>query len=139
MAKRITTRNKYYNPNPSKKDNRADCVIRAICKATGKDWLTVFDELTEISREVFDVPNSNNVWKEYMNRYGFIKHKITIKKGSTRPTVMGFAEKNKKGIYILHVANHLVCSYDGYYFDTWDSGYKSLYEYFEYRGDDKNE
>lgn len=31
----------YYNPNPAGK-RVGDCVIRAICKATGKDWTTVF-------------------------------------------------------------------------------------------------
>lgn len=32
----------YYNPNPVKDKRTGDCVVRAICKATGFDWETVF-------------------------------------------------------------------------------------------------
>ena len=32
----------YFNPNPVKDKRTGDCVVRAICKATGFDWETVF-------------------------------------------------------------------------------------------------
>lgn len=41
------------------------------------------------------------------------------------------ATEHKKGAYILKVANHVVAVVDGIYYDTWDSGYKSLYGYYE--------
>ena len=28
----------YFNPNPVKDKRTGDCVVRAICKATGFDW-----------------------------------------------------------------------------------------------------
>ena len=34
-----------------------------------------------------------------------------------------------EGTYVLIVANHYVCSKDGHYFDTWDSGECSMYGY----------
>nr|DAZ20368.1 MAG TPA: hypothetical protein [Caudoviricetes sp.] len=36
----------YYNPNPA--GNRVgDCAVRAICKATGFDWETVFYRIND--------------------------------------------------------------------------------------------
>ena len=64
----------------------------------------------------------------------FITKRITGKKGSTRPTVDGFAKEHPKGTYILNVAHHVVACVDGKYYDTWDSGYKSLYGYYEEEG-----
>lgn len=126
----MKTRNKYFNPNPLKKDT-GDCVVRALVKATGKDWDTVYTELFHLGFELKIMPNSDEAWKEYVERNGFIKHKISNKKGSKRPTVQSFAEKNKKGTFILNVANHIVTVVDGYYYDIWDSGEKSLYGYYE--------
>lgn len=34
----------YTNLNPAKK-NVGDCVVRAICLATGKTWLSVYDDI----------------------------------------------------------------------------------------------
>lgn len=67
---------------------------------------------------------------------GFAYYGISNKKGSKRPTVAGFAKENK-GTYILKVANHVVALVDGIYYDTWDSGYKSLYGYYEKRKERK--
>lgn len=40
--------------------------------------------------------------------------------------------------YLLKVANHVVAVVDGRYYDTWDSGYKSLYGHYEKRERRKN-
>lgn len=131
------TRNKYYNPNP-KKVETSDCVVRALCKATGKDWDTVFEELIEIGREHKVMPHSDEAWKMYVEQYGFIKHSIKVVKGQRRLRVDGFARTlGKKGTFLLNVANHLVTSVDGYYYDTWDCGDKMVYNYFEYIGGGK--
>lgn len=124
------TKNKYYNPNPLKKET-GDCVVRAIVKATGKDWDTVYKELFEIGFELKVMPNMDEAWKEYLKRAGFIYHPIKVKKGSKRPTVDGFARKNKEGTFVLRVANHIVTCEEGFYYDIWDSGDKSMYGYYE--------
>lgn len=64
---------------------------------------------------------------------GFTYYGISNKKGSKRPTVDGFA-KEHKGTYLLKVANHVV-AVDGIYYD---SGYKSLYGYYEKKVKEKN-
>jgi hypothetical protein len=124
------SRNVYYNPNPLKKKT-GDCVVRAICKATGEDWDAVFGKLCMLGLEFKSMPNSDTCWKTYLERNGFIKHSISVKKGSKRPTVESFAKDNPSGTYILRVANHIVTCHDGKYYDTWDSGDKSLYGYWE--------
>ena len=62
---------------------------------------------------------------------GFRYVGISNKKGSKRPTVEGFTKSNKLGKFVLVVAHHLVASVDGTYYDTWDSGDKSMYGYWE--------
>lgn len=130
MTTKTKTRNRYYNPNPMKKTT-GDCVVRAMCKATGKDWDTVYKELFEIGFELKVMPNMDEAWREYLIRNGFIYHKLTIKRGSKRPRVNEFAKNNKTGTFVLRVANHLVTLEDGYYYDTWDSGDCSMYGYWE--------
>lgn len=126
----MKTRNKYFNPNPLKK-NTSDCVVRSLVKATGKDWDTVYRELFEIGLELKVMPSNDEAWKEYLIRHGFVYHKIPVKKGQKRPTVNEFATKNRTGTFVLRVANHVVTCKDGYYYDTWDSGKRSLYGYWE--------
>lgn len=123
-------RYKYYQPNKKDlKDDYGDCVVRSLTKATGKEWLTVFDELAVIARGFQCMPNSKPAYEEYLKRNGFEYFGISNKKGSKRPTVQGFSKDNNSGTYVLVVANHLVCSADGVYYDTWDCGEKSLYGY----------
>lgn len=47
---------KYFNPNPCGK-NVSDCTVRAICKATGKDWGEVYLRLC--MRGAYDRDMSN--------------------------------------------------------------------------------
>lgn len=129
-TRRNTGAYRYYQPNRKDiKDNYGDCVIRALTKVTGKEWLEVFDEITPISREMQIPFNCKPCYAEYLKRNGFAYTGISNKKGSKRPTVSSFAKSHQIGVYYLKVANHCVAVVDGHYFDTWDSGYKSLYGY----------
>ena len=131
MARSKSTRWKYYQPNKKDlKDEYGDCVIRALCKVTGKEWLEVFDELTPYVREVQANPNAPQVYSKYLEDNGFKWVGIKAKKGSKRPTVQSFAKDHKEGTYILSVAHHIVTVEDGYFYDTWDSGECSLYGYY---------
>lgn len=50
----------YFNPNPA--GNRVgDCAVRAICKATGLDWETVFAGLMVQACTLSDMPSANYV------------------------------------------------------------------------------
>lgn len=127
----MKTRNKFYNPNPSKRTDVGDCVVRALCKATDNDWDTVFKALVEIAFEMKCMPSSDDAWKEYLSRNGFAYRKLSIKKGSKRPTPQTFSASNREGTYVLVVAGHIVTSQDGYFWDTWDCGAKGMYGYWE--------
>jgi hypothetical protein len=121
---------KYYQPNKKDlKDEYGDCVIRALTKALGKDWLEVFDEMQPLSRELQVPFNCKPCYEKYIESNGFTYHGISNAKGTKRPTVDRFAKDHPTGVYILRVAHHIVAVVDGIYYDTWDSGYKSLYGY----------
>lgn len=123
--------NKYFNPNPLKKET-GDCVVRALCKALDKDWNTVYDLLCAKGKETSTMPNSKESYESVLIENGFERVKVTVKKGSKRPTVDFIAKKTKnKSICVCSVSNHLVTTKDGFSWDIWDSGYKPIYTYYE--------
>ena len=132
-------RYKYFQPNDKDiKDKMGDCQIRALAKALNKSWLEVFDLICPIIREaqamdIFCCDLTKT--KGFMKRIGFEYTGISNKKGSKRPTVEEFAKKHPKGRYVCSVASHVVAVVDGIYYDTWDCGYKSLYGYYELKGE----
>lgn len=125
---------KYYQPNDKDlKDKYGDCTIRALTKAFNCTWLEAFDRMVPFCREyqcsnIFDLPSQ--IEREIMAKMGFGYTSISNKKGTKRPTVKSFAADHPTGTYIVNVANHEVAVVDGIYYDTWDSGYKSLYGYY---------
>lgn len=129
------SRYQYYQPNEKDlKDHVGDCQIRALSKALDLTWLEVFDLITPICREqqVMDIFSCDlNKTKEAMEYLGFTYYGVSNKRGTKRPTVEEFAKKHPNGRYIVVVAQHVVAVVDGKYYDTWDSGYKSLYGYYE--------
>ena len=125
---------KYYQPNKKDlKDEYGDCVIRSLTKVMNFEWKEVFEGLLPYARELQCMPNGKACYERYLKDNGFTYTGISNKKGTKRPTVDSFAKAHKSGIYVLIVANHLVAVADGIYYDTWDSGEKSLYGYWERR------
>lgn len=123
---------KYYQPNDKDlKDNYGDCVVRALTKVTGKSWPEAFEALLPYAIELQCMPNSQVCYERYLKEHGFEYHGISNKKGSKRPTVDRFAKDHKAGTFFLNVANHCVAVANGIYYDTWDSGQKCLYGYWE--------
>ncbi len=125
----------YYQPNKlDVKDEYGDCTIRALSKALDITWIEAFDLMIPYCRK-YHIPNifftSKKIEVEVMKDLGFEYFGISNKKGTKRPTVKEFASTHKKGTYILNVANHEVACVNGKYYDTWDSGFKSLYGYYE--------
>lgn len=127
----------YFQPNKKDlKDKVGDCQIRAFCKVMDIDWLTAFDLTIPICRQlqtytIFDCDLAKT--KEAMRKLGFEYTGVSNKKGSKRPTVESFAKSHPTGRYIVSVAHHVVAVVNGKYYDTWDSGYKSLYGYYEFK------
>jgi len=134
MAKRF----KYFQPNKKDlKDKVGDCQIRALCKTLNLSWVEAFDLTIPICRElqtytIFDCDLKKT--KEAMRSFGFEYTGVSNKKGTKRPTVDSFAKNHPEGTFILSVAHHVVACVDGKYYDTWDSGHKSLYGYYQLVG-----
>lgn len=109
-----------FNPNPKRK-LVDDCVIRAICLVTGKDWYTVRTELFLMGLHECDYEWKNYIWGGYLERIGFVQHLLP----NTCPncfTVKDFCKLFPIGTYLLAIGDHVVGVIDGDYYDTWDSG-----------------
>lgn len=109
-----------YNANPTGK-HTIDCTIRAISKATGKPWRTVYSGICEEGYESCDMPSSNAVWGSYLRREGYKRYVIP----NTCPdcyTIEDFCLDHPEGTFILATGTHVVAVIDGDYYDTWDSG-----------------
>lgn len=120
----------YYQPNKKDiKDDYGDCVIRALTKVIDKTWMDVFTDMLSICTEYQALHNNQVVYTNYLKSKGFTYVGISNKKGTKRPTVKSFATSHKTGTYFVTVANHVVAVVDGHYYDTWDSGDKSMYGY----------
>ena len=129
----------YYQPNKKDlKDEYGDCQIRALCKVLDVDWVTAFDLTIPICREMQTYTifgGTCKIGQSNLAKLGLEYHGVSNKRGTTRPTVDSFAKDHPKGRFICKVANHVVAVVDGQYFDTWDSGYKSLYGYYDLLND----
>ena len=128
---------RYFNPNPTYRGGTGDCVIRAICKLTGKDWYTVYWDLCDLGALYGDWGNSNSVWREYLRDLGYAQRLIP----NTCPacyTVKEFCRDNPRGAFLLATGgnggNHAVTVINGDYFDSWDSGNEVPIFYFTIGG-----
>jgi len=125
----------YYQPNKKdKKDEVGDCVIRAICKATGKEWVEVFDGLCEHARINQCLPNQKQAYEPYLEALGFVYKPLKCR--PTMATVMEF-RRGFKDTAICNVrvgyGSHFVTVQDGQVFDTWDSSEYKMYGYWVMR------
>ena len=120
----------YYQPNEKDlKDRYGDCAIRAICKATNSDWLSVFDGLYQYARTAQCLLNHKPAFEPYLKDKGFV-YKSTPK----HPKVKELA-KDIDGTVIAYVrvgfSTHLVCIENKDWYDTWNSGDKKVFGYYE--------
>lgn len=109
-----------YNPNPKGK-NVGDCTVRAIAKATGKDWGEAYLNLAVQGYLMGDMPSANACWGAYLKKLGFVRRILP----DTCPecyTLRDFAQEYNEGTYIVALSGHVVCVEDGEIWDSWDSG-----------------
>lgn len=110
----------YTNLNPAKK-NVGDCVVRAICLATGKTWLSVYDDICLVGRQEYDMPNADVVWGRYLHKLGFEPF-ILPNRCPQCVTIKQFCQMFPRGTFIIGTGSHAVAVVDGDYYDSWDSG-----------------
>lgn len=109
-----------FNPNP-KAVRVGDCVIRAICGVTGKDWVDVYTSLCTEGLVHGDMPNSNAVWGSYLRGMGYKRSALSDECPDCY-TVEQFCKDHPHGKYVLALSGHVVCVKNGDYYDSWDSG-----------------
>lgn len=125
MAKsRATSTFVYTNPHPKGVKSHGDCVYRAISIATGKDWLTIYDELTALGRELLAPPNDKLTYTTYIDR---IADREDVKVDGKRLTGKTLANRKDSKVYIIRTANHLATIRNNKLRDTWDSSDKAAY------------
>ena len=110
---------RYFNPNPKRK-RAFDCVVRAICAVTGRDWDSVYTDVVIQGFSDKDMPSVNSVWRAYLRRLGFSMDVIP----NTCPdcyTVEDFADDHKTGRYVLGTGDHAVAIVEGEVLDVFDS------------------
>ncbi len=109
-----------YNPNPRNR-RTTDCVIRAIAKALGYDWVTAYREIVKQGEIMYDMPDANYVWGSYLEEHGFKKRIIPYICPECY-TVRDFCEDHPEGLYVLGTGQHVVTVFNGDWFDAWNSG-----------------
>lgn len=116
----------YTNPHPEKSEEVGDCVIRALSIATGKDWLTIYDELATIGRQQLAPMTDMKTVTAYMDKIG---EKIPAIANHKRVTakMLAMQHHHSKSDYVIRTAHHLATVKDGKLRDTWDSSDRAGY------------
>lgn len=132
-------RSKYFRA-----ENVGDCVTRAICNATGKDYMEVYKALNEMAKRERTKnhrggkrSSSRNgvfkeTWKRYLSDLGWVWHS-TMGIGTGCQVHLRDGELPGKGVLIVSVSRHLTCVKDGVLYDTYDctrDGNRCVYGYF---------
>lgn len=94
--------------------------MRAISKATGKEWGETYLAMAVQGYLEGDMPSANAVWGAYLRRIGYRRYMVP----DTCPdcyTVGKFADEHPKGTFILALSGHVVCVQDGVIYDSWNS------------------
>ena len=121
----------YYNPNPLGL-SVGDCTIRAISRALNLSWTDTYMGLVNQGYQMYDMPSANRVWGQYLKDNGFKKFQLPDFCPECY-TIRDFCYDYPIGTYIVGTGEHVVCVYNGNYYDSWDSGNEIPIYYFERR------
>lgn len=123
-----------YNPNPLGKEV-GDCTIRAIATAQNLAWDEVFDLLVTKAKVMADMPSSDMVWGQLLYDMGYERYTApNLCKYGKCYTVSDFANENPHGTYLVCPKEHVVAVINGDWYDTWDSGNKTILFFWKRRG-----
>ena len=108
------------NPNPIGRET-GDCVIRAVAIATDQSWRKTYRDLCLLGEIHGDLPNSNMIWGMYLRERG-AKQFLLPETCPECITVRAFCDRYPDGVYVIGTGTHAVCTIDGDWYDSWDSG-----------------
>ena len=122
------------NTNP-KGRKTGDCSTRAISYALGISWEAALKlQFDEAIKTKYD-PTSRQVMERVLAKYGYTKMRQPRKEDNTKyvikemDKVLGLCTRNTR--IVCNVANHYVVIDGDNYVDTWDSGYKTVGNYYQ--------
>lgn len=120
-----TTTFHFYNANPHNRIT-TDCVIRAICTASGKPYNEVVMDLAEIQCKTGFDPSEASTFDKYLKSLGFVKHPQPRKYDNTKYTGKEFCEYlrskgNEKNIVANIGGHHTVAIIRNRVYDHWNS------------------
>lgn len=121
-----------------------DCVTRAICNATGKDYKEVYDAINKLAKNEHLSKHKRSkssarsgvyktTYKKYLSNLGYI-FVPTMLIGSGCTVHLNKEELPSTGTYIISVSGHLTCIKDGVLYDTFDcsrEGTRCVYGYWK--------
>jgi hypothetical protein len=109
-----------YNPHPYIKDRDLnDCFIRAICKTTGLEYITIYNNLYNMAKSKYLQMNDPNILNPYCRRYGFrLYYPDNI-------TISDFISSHPSGTYMICSKKHIAAYIDGILYDS-DILYKNI-------------
>jgi len=107
-------------------DRVGDCAIRATAIFLDLPYHEVRDDLFELAKLRFNMPNADAVVYEYLKQKGFESKPTIYKSGRTRYRLGEFP---LKGRVMCRVNKHWATIVDGVVRDTWDSRRKAVGRY----------
>jgi hypothetical protein len=119
------------NANPKRRKTN-DCVVRAICNVTGKQWSEVYNKLCAIGSEMYLMPNDKRVYTKYLAELGWQKQPMPKKENGIRFTLKEFVEANGKITIVASVVKHLTAIVEGELHDTWNCGHKCIGNFYSH-------
>lgn len=123
IADKLQIRRQIYNPNPKQKEtsgcDRADCVIRALCKMSGKTWKQVFNTLSQISIRTCRIPLCKYVIEIFLQDYGWKALSEHYYKKKYQNIAMFMSDMKDSGMDFIILGGDHMCYYSqGVWYDN---------------------
>lgn len=127
----LTYLQKNHNPKNRK---TGDCSTRAIAELLNISWEEALTLQFEVSMKTkYDI-TSRQVMERVLAKFGFYKAKQPRKFDNTKYEVREMdkvlSERERKTGVIVNVAKHYVCIRDNNYVDIWNSGKRTVGNYY---------
>lgn len=122
----------YKNENVNLKNKKtSDCVVRALSKASGKDYKQVAQELFDLYMKYGYMINDKHTYERWLEMNGFIKYKQPRKRDNTKYLVGEIDRLIRLGENaVISCANHLTCVAGDSLCDLWDCRKKTIGNYY---------